>query len=377
MTTYQPRQPKGIPVGGQYATAQRGAAGLSLAGPLSATRDAEIEKFFGDAERHQAILDGGYVPASVVPALTDPRYTTGRGVWWGQAYAAAEHGVDDATYPIMPDDYTPSKRAGASLGGRSALGNLRTYRTKWTDDGITFRMPSKNAVKAFAAETGSTFRVPFSALDEKSGRAIETEVLVTSLGNGAWSVDCNSLSGSTKAMVCEAITARLERRRRSLAPKVTGEVLDKCRDSSGQVRDLLARATAREAASGAAVAATDHRSQWISAVGYNEASGVMFTETSNGNTYGHHVSVDDFEAVRTGKSPGAMFNTLVKGSPRAEVSRCGQCSRVYAVVNGHACKVAPKAPAPGPKPSNTVARQVAASVSKNVLPKVARRKVSA
>lgn len=378
--SFQPRQPKGIPVGGQFATSAKSEAGVTLGGP--ATRAAAelstpaLEKFLGSAGRRAALLDGGYVPATVLPALTDPRRTAGRDIWWAQSFMAAEHGAEDQTYPLIPDNYTPSMRAGKNLGGRSESGNLRTYRTKWTDDGVTFRMPSRNAINAFAAETGGTFRVPFSAFDEKTGRTIETEALVTNHGSGAWSVDCKPLTNMSRDMVTEAITARLESRRKAKAPRVTGATIEAARRGSAnknEVRSLVARAATRRASYGARVTPTEKKSQWIAGVGYNEAAGVMFTETSNGNTYGHHVDPQVFEQVRGGKSPGAAFNALVKGSPRTEVDRCGKCSAVYATANGHTCKPSMTAPAAGPKPSNDVARNAATAIAQSTAPRVAKR----
>lgn len=476
--TLQARQPKGIPVGGQFATSAHGESGVSLKG--TAARAASLiatpamDKFFGDAERHQALLDGGYVPATVLPAMTDPRNTRGRDLYWAQAFVAAEHKDGDDTYPVLPDNYTPSMRSGKALHGRSEEGNLRTYRTKWTDDGVTFRMPSKNSLNAFSKEVGGTFRVPFSAVDERTGRTIQTEALITNHGGGSWSVDCASLTGASKAMVTEAITSRLEKRRPAKSPAKVGATLDAARraaqadtlDATGLTkvrvtgadgmhhtmplnsaladridagqtllvpvesnnpatgkqstslvavtnngdkgwavtsrtgaqsaltravedrindrksdpapeRSLIERAKARAAASGAQIAPTKNKSTWISAVGYNAAAGVMFTETSNGSTYGHHVDAKTFEAVRGNKSPGAAFTALVKGSPRAAVDRCGSCQAVYATANGHTCAKPKTQPTPGPKHSNVVARAAAAAVAATVAPRVARRQPKA
>lgn len=349
----QPRQPKGIPIGGQFATQAHGESGVSLAGSPEPQRMGTtplLERFFGDAERHDALINRGYVQPTFFAALTDPKSTARRREWWQQTMMASGHDVDGSGYPKMPDNYTPSKRAGRAIGGRSEEQDLRTYRRSFTDDGVTIRMPSKASIKEYSREMGSTIQVPFSAMDE-SGRAITGNVLVTNNGPGVWSVEPLAIQGVAAAKIAEAIAARLEGRRTSFDPKGTG--------------DLLERHRARLAAEGASVEKTTHNSTWISAVGYNEASGVMFTETSTGRTYGHHVDPATYAAIRDDRSPGAAFNALIKQNkmPRAEVSSCGRCQRVYAVANGHTCSGQRKEPTTGPKHANLVQRQAVEAIA--------------
>lgn len=340
---FQPRQPKGIPIGGQFAPHGRDESNLSLT-PVAPVSTPTLDRFFGDADRHNALEAAGYVPPTYFAALDDPRSTAMRKEWWDQHFLSGEHRPDGSGYPKMPDDFTPKMTPGRALSG-----NRRTHRMKYTDDGVTFRMPSVTSIKAYAKESGGTFDVPVSAVD-KNGRPFSGWVRVTGSNSGVWSVEGLGFGGITNAKVSEAVASRLESRRPRRGPKTTGDLIERHRD--------------RLASQGAVIAPTERRSGWISAVGYSHEAGVMFTETSNGNTYGHHVDAQTFEAVRGGRSPGAAFNTMVKGSPTASVERCGKCARMYATVNGHTCPVKKAAPTAAPKDVNLAQRDAAAAIAR-------------
>ncbi|WP_460866550.1 hypothetical protein [Nocardioides pakistanensis] len=342
-TEYQPRQPKGIPIGGQFANREHSEAGLTLDGPGAARRPpaSHADRLFGDAERHDALLSRGYVPPTFFAAVDDPRSTARRREWWEQHFISAEHDEQGSGYPKMPDDYTPKRTLGRALSG-----HRRTHRMNYTDGDVTFRMPSVTSIKRYAQETGSTFDVPVSAQDS-SGRTVSGWVRVTNNGAGVWSAEGLGFTGATNAKISEAVASRLESRRPRLGAMATG--------------DLIERHRARLAAQGATMEPV--RSKWISAVGYNSDAGVMVTQTSNGNVYGHHVDADTFAAVRGSASPGATFNSLVKGHGGAQVSNCAKCGRFFAEENGHLCPVAPKAPAPGPKPVNLEQRRAAQQIA--------------
>lgn len=341
MNDFQQRQPRGIPIGGQFAISARDESAVHLS-PGSEPGSDLIDRLFGTAERHDALLARGYVPPTFFAAVDDPRSTARRKEWWDQHFVSAEHNPEADGYPKMPDDYTPNQ-----TGGRALSGHRRTHRMKYTDNGVTFRMPSVTSIKRYARETGSTFDVPVSALDE-SGRTISGWVRVTSNGAGVWSAEGLGFTGATNAKISEGVASRLESRRPSRSPRLTG--------------DLIERHKARLAAEGARTQPV--RSTWISAIGYNPEAGVMFTETSSGASYGHHVDPDTFERVRGDRSPGAAFNELVKGKAAfAAVARCTQCRSVYAESNGHSCKVDPRMPQAGPKVSNVAQRSAAESIA--------------
>lgn len=330
-------------MGGQFATHTRGEGDVSLGTPQAVQSTPDLDRLFGDAERHEAFTRRGYVAPTYFSAVDDPQSTARRREWWEQHFLSGEHAGDGEGYPKMPDDYTPRRTLGRALSG-----HRRTHRMKYTDDGVTFRMPSVTSVKRYAAETGSTFDVPVSAVDE-SGRSISGWVRVTHGGAGTWSVEGLGFGGVTDAKISEAVSARLEARRSS--------------PGAGDAGSLLERHKARLAAQGTQTDGV--RSTWISAVGYSASDGIMFTEASNGRTYGHHVAPETFAKVRGAGSPGAVFNRLVKGSPVAAVAKCDNCGRSYAESRGHTCPVPAEAhPKPGPKVPNLAQRRAAEQIAR-------------
>ena len=326
----QPRQPRGVPVGGQWSTAAHAEAGLTL---LPTGLSPQLA-----AERHQALLDAGYVPA-VTTAGQDPSTTAGIDRWWGDHFVTAEYRASGEGFAQMPDDFTPGMSDGNALSG-----HRRTHRVRYRGEDVQLRMPSASAIRRFAATSEeSTFDVPVgSQYPDVAGntRQVQGWVRVTRSPGGRWSAVGMGFAGEGEA-IAEGVSAVLEARRPSMALREAGS--------------LIARHRARLAAQGAPMESVS--SQWISAVGYDDASGVMATQTANGNVYGHLVSKARFAGVATAASPGAMFNRLVKGSSRVEVSNCPNCGRFFAASAPHACP-APAAPAPGVV-RNTVAQQVA------------------
>lgn len=345
-TTPQPRQPIGVPAGGQWADREHAESEIMLGAETARSQTASGA--YDDAERHRAMLEHGYVPPTFSPALDDPRTTRQRRPWWDQHFVSGEHRSDDAGYPKMPDDYTRSKS-----GGRALSGHRRTHRMAYSAPGVTLRMPSASACKRYAAETGSTFDVPVSAVEE-SGKSLSGWVRVTNTGPGSWSAQGLGFGGYTDAKVSEALSSVLEARRPSRGLVQTG--------------DLLQRHRERVAAHGAELSTVTPG--WVSAVGYDEDEGLMVTQTSRGDVYGHQVDQDSYDAVRGGYSPGRAFNQLVKGSPRAQVAQCEHCGRFHAATTSHSCPPdATMPPDSGGKESNlaarTRARQVAAEVGRH------------
>lgn len=302
---------------------------------------------FGNPARHEALVAHGYVPPTYLLAADDPSSTTGRGDWWDQHFIAAEH--DEAGgFPQMPDDYTPSMTEGASLAG-----NRRTHRMKYTGAGVTLRMPSATSVKRYAAEVGSTFDVPISIRNNATGGTLAGWVRVTHTGPGSWSVTGLGFgNGDANAKVSEAVAAVLEARRPTRGLREVG--------------DLLAKRRERIAGAGTTVEAVN--SAWVGAVGYDERTGVLITQTSTGAVYGHRVRPETFESMRTASSAGKAFNQLVRGNPRVQVTKCAQCARVHASSVAHTCPPsAVRVPAPGVTTANARnrarAEHLAATVS--------------
>src|SRR5665647_1070211 len=104
----QPRQPKGVPIGGEFATTAHGETGLTLLPTGLSPAQA--------AERHQALLDAGYIPAVTSPGM-NPATTDGIEQWWGDHFVTAEYRASGEGFAQMPDDFTPGMAAGNALSG--------------------------------------------------------------------------------------------------------------------------------------------------------------------------------------------------------------------------------------------------------------------
>ena len=332
----QPRQPKGVPIGGEWAVNERGEArgvDLSRAG-LSADEA---------LARHNALMDAGYVPAVATRGI-DPATTAGIETWWGDHFVTAEYRASGEGFAQMPDDNTPGMGAGNALSG-----NRRTHRVKYRGTDMTLRMPSATAIKRFASETDeATFDVPVGGRYPNAGGGADLQVAgwvrVTKSPNGNWSaVGMGFPTGGDEA-VAEGVSSILEARRPTHALRDAGSLIAKHRER------LIARGAPLRAVS----------SQWISAVGYDEASGVMATQTATGAVYGHVVPKQAFGAVAEAQSPGSMFNKMVKGSARVEVGNCDSCGRFFSAAATHSCP-APVAPKEGVV-RNVGAQQYATSV---------------
>lgn len=332
--TIQPRQPRGVPVGGQWATAAHAETGLALVPTGLSAQEA--------AERHLALVERGYVPA-VASIGIDPATTAGIDQWWGEHFVTAEYRASGEGFAQMPDDNTPSMNDGNALSG-----HRRTHRVRYRGQDIALRMPSATAIKRYAGDSGeSTFDVPVGGeYPDASGapRTVSGWVRVTKSPGGRWNAVGMGFPAGGDETVAEAVSAVLEARRPSHA----------LRDAA----DLIDRHRARLVAQGAQLQSVS--SQWISAVGYDDASGIMATQTANGKLYGHVVSKARCAAVAAAQSPGAMFNKLVKGSGKVEVANCPACGRFFSSTAPHSCP-APSAPAPGVV-RNELAQQAATAL---------------
>lgn len=323
----QLRQPKGVPIGGEYAVKARLQNDVHLTPQGLSAQEA--------TERHDALVDAGYVPAVATRGL-DPATTAGIDQWWGDHFVTAEYRASGEGFAQMPDDATP-----AMTGGNALSGARRTHRVKYRGDDVTLRMPSATAIKRFAKDSGeTTFDVPVGGQYPDAGgnpSQVSGWVRVNRSPNGAWTAVGMGFPAGEDEAVAEGVASILEARRPTHALRDAGA--------------LIAKHRARLAAQGAPMRSVS--SQWISAVGYDDASGVMATQTATGAIYGHLVSRLRFNAVAQAPSPGSAFNKLVKGSDRVGVSNCHSCGRFFAAGGAHSCP-APKVPELG------VVRNVAA-----------------
>ncbi|QOD05710.1 hypothetical protein [Pseudarthrobacter sp. BIM B-2242] len=311
-TSTQPRQPQGIPTGGEYAAFAHGEPGFQL-------------KFAKDrqsmAERRELLRSAGFIPATTLQASAHPSTTEHREDWWDRNLVAAEYrSTGTKTYPQMPDDYTPAKTFGQAMSGLR-----RTHRMKYENGDISVRMPSATAVKRYSAENGNpTFDVPVS-VSIKGAAPVQGWVRVTKTGPSSWEATAQGGSGANADMLSEAVAATLESRRPSIALK--------------RIPDLLEAHRQREEAKGDPLEPI--RSSFIDAIGYDESTGTMATKIGE-KVYGHRVSKDFFELVKNAERPGSIFNKFIKGNPGAGVQKCPRCARFFTPDKAHTCPTAHK-----------------------------------
>ena len=346
----KPRQPKGIPIGGEFAAYKHNEPGFAL----NVARHRQSM-----AERRELLRSNGFVPASTLSAVAAPSTTAHRAEWWDTNMVAAEYRTPGKGYPQMPDDFTPAR-----TGGQAMSGHRRTHRMNYVNSNISVRMPSATAIKRYSQENGNpTFDVPVSVA-VAGGQPRQGWVRVTKTGPDHW--EATALGGSSAAadQLSEAVASVLEARRPSTA--------------LSRVADLLEKKRQRELAKGAEMAPVT--SHFIDEVGYDEASGTMATRIGN-KLYGHQVSKAMFEAVKDSPRPGTVFNQKIKTNPGAHVDRCGKCARFYSVAVAHVCPTSHK-PEAGigldyVEKAKHRAEQVAARASHGVDPALARNVVPA
>lgn len=300
----QPRQPRGIPTGGEFAAYSHASDDIYLTSPVTVEADS----------RRTALLEGGYVPPTFLRALDDPRRTAGIETYWDQHFIAGEHG--GATFPAMPDDY------GSTTSGQALSGKRRVNRQLYEGSGVAIRMPSVTKAKQYANEVQGTFLLPLSITDDETGNTHSGWAAVTKTGPGAWSVSCPFLDPAGSAKVSEAVTTVFESRRPRAALRTVGNLLERNRERLSSNGAELNQIT----------------STWVSAMGYDNSSSTMVMKTSRGDMYGYSVTPETYKKVKEHRSPGAAYNALVKGAAdRVEVSDCGSCGRVYIESKGHSC----------------------------------------
>jgi hypothetical protein len=308
-----PRQPKGIPVGGQYAAYAHAEPGAVLA--VARHRQAM-------AVRRELLRTQGFVPAATMQAKNSPTTTEDREEWWNRNFVAAEYGADGKNYPQMPDDNTPSMHTGQAMSGKR-----RTHRMNYGNKDIQLRMPSATAIRRFSGDNGNpTFDVPVSVA-LKGGAPVQGWVRVTKTGPHSWeTTTLGGNGGPAGEQVAEAVAAVLESRRVTMA--------------LARVPDLLKARKEREAAKGVEMSPVS--SSWINEIGYDENTNTMATRIGD-KLYGHKVSKQFFEAVKNTERPGSVYNKLVRAHQRAAVSQCGKCFRFTSALVSHTCPTGHKA----------------------------------
>jgi hypothetical protein len=338
------------------------ATGIALGGPVVGHSTYQMEAMFGDAQRHQALLNNGYVQSTALASLTDPRNRANRELWVEQAVMAAQHTPDGSGYTAMSDT---TEQGETGLQGEPLVVGRARHRMNYDDRPISFRTYSMASIKRHANQNAGPFRVPFEGMDTSTNppRTIRCEVLVARTGPGTWSAEALGVQGETAALIGEVMAARMESRRPRRGPALTGQALDRIRSESldGKAA-LLARAGVRDAATGIQTSSKPH-SSWVGAVGADLRTGLVVTETTRGDRYGHHVNPDIAAKYAGSTSPGTFFNAHIKGNPRMQIATCEKCSATYASSNPHACKASRIAPTEGVKTTNVIARRRAEQIA--------------
>ncbi len=311
MGNYNPnRQPKGTPVGGQFAEGRK-PEGMDLA-VVAELRD-----------RQNDLIAGLGVRATVIAAGDDVRVAGGpRRVedWWERKLTTGEYspGVasSDRDFKKMPDDYTPNMTPGNAM-----THNRRTHRMHYAGPEVELRMPSYTSINRFAAENpGETFDVPVTA--EYPGGSIEGWVRVTKSENGTWRTKGLGFTTAQSVYVDEAVNCVLEARRPTRALTDVGPILESRRERFARQGIQVPRLAT---------------SGWIKSLGYDKSTGTMMMETETGSSYGYHVPEETYRAVALAHSPGAVFNRFKGRMERVEVKKCGDCGRFSARPNSHKC----------------------------------------
>ena len=271
------------------------------------------------ASRKDALTHASFISAQASAAAAGDR-DEDRDEWWSRSFGNAEW-RNDTGYPKMPDDFTPS-----GTGGQSVTGNRRTSRRWYKGEDISVRMPSVSAIKRFSRSIDSgTFDLPVQVSNGADG--IQGWVRVTQHGQ-QWSVTGIGMNAADSAGMSEAVRALLESR----TPTVELSTVANLRD----------RYKARVRQEG--MQTEQLNSGWIKAVGYDKKSGTLAL-SMNGRHYGWPVSEDVAQQLRTSRSPGKVFNQLVKGKPRSEqLDACDNCGRVYSPKMDHRCPARHNAP---------------------------------
>lgn len=300
-----------------WSQEERAEAALNILGDAPAAAD----RYFGTAERLNALAEQGFVPA--IAAVSATRADSRRGIneSWAQSFAIAGHDKERRV-PKMPDNATVAHLAGNSLDGER-----RTYRRKYGVDGWTFR-PQGNVKAINRVMSENNWRTMDITVDtlNPEGKAVKMEVRVTRGNEGQWAVTPLDVRGANADMVAAGVQAILESKRPTQIPTVAG--------------GLAARARANMSSAG--VELTDNlTSTWMAGVSYADSDGMMVTRTLTGRVYGHSVPRETFETIANSTRPGEMFNELVKKTKASpvNVAQCGRCQRHFAMSRTHRCPI--------------------------------------
>lgn len=308
----QKRQPKGIPVGGEFAENQHDEAKPLDGASLS--------------QRGRALVFGKHVKA-----LSAEQKPGGAQAdqWWDQQFSIAEYEGQDSSgsFPKMPDDNTPSALAGRDIAGKSMSGKLRTYRRRYEgENGIQVQMPSATGVRRYSESIDDgTFDVPVS-VTRPNGTTVDGWVRATRNGKNSWSTTALGFNEGDEVHVAESVAAVLEAR----SPRA----------SLKGIQDFAARRRERAAVQGVPFEKIE-RSSFISGLSYVPGTNVAAVKIGN-RTYGYAgVAPETYMELRAAPNLGAAYNKMLKHNPDVSQSfpipSCDKCGNMYPPKSEHRC----------------------------------------
>lgn len=290
------RQPRGIPVGGQFAAGARAESDVA-----------------------------------VHPAADQKRYITNPNAksaseWWDKASALTDQ---SGLVPTMGrDDGTPRRR---------------TYR----GDDYSVTMPSHASAMRFAKLVGDStgdpsrpFEMPIEYTDAH-GKSTMTAVRVSRVGRGFDVRLPADFPADRRAKVSESVRATLESRTPSVSP--------------GRTRDLMRKYRERSRAEGvrtSGVLGSEGKQSWIKELGYDRGARTLTMVTQKGSknnpTGAYQYTIDESTWNRVSQrmsevGAGKAYNEIVRPNHKSydQATRCDQCGRWYGSQVQHVCAAAP------------------------------------
>lgn len=337
-STSRSRQPRGIPVGGQFSADRKGEPTGTLNGAPAAPKERSPRRVFTERQatmRMTALMEGRNVaPRCIRNTHEFETSTATRKDWWDNSRVIAPQSSDKAKVkvPLMTDNNTPSKLAGRANEGHALSGELRTYRRTYEFDDVSVKMPSVAAINREAKlRKNATFDVPVESTYE--GGKVMGIVRVTKGPGNTWECESLGFGDHDSFKVQEAVQASLEARRPSMTRQDIGSIEKRRRERVIREGGPFFKA----------------RSGWIDAVTYSRDTATMVTKTrADGDqpsrVYGHRVSFEVYKELMTANAPGQVYNQKVRGSATVPAGQCGKCGRAYFPQKGHTC----------PRPDNAI-----------------------
>ncbi|WIB65622.1 KTSC domain-containing protein [Curtobacterium sp. MCBD17_040] len=265
------------------------------------------------ADRKDALAHASFVAAQASNG-TASRGKENRAEWWERSFGNAEW-RENAGYPKMPDDFTPGGHSGESV-----VGHRRTSRRWYNGKDVAVRMPSVSAIKRFSRGVdGGTFDIPVQVLHGTEN--MQGWVRVTQHGP-QWSVTGLGMNAADSARMSEAVRVILEHR----TPTVALTTVDALRQEYR--KRVASEGTRVEAVVG---------STFIKGAAFDAKNG-QITLSMGKYHYRYPGNADAYQELITARSPGHVFNAVIRGNARAEkLTSCDTCHRVFSVGVEHRC----------------------------------------